>query len=139
MDRAHHLQFCKQCKLRNFDRSKGIVCSLTREHADFFDTCESYEVDEIEAKNIKRKKEEEILDKVPISGKKTNMGIIGGILAIVGAVVWFFAGLAANRIFFYPFLLVVYGVISIVNGINTRNKAAKQKYYEDVLDDTNFD
>jgi hypothetical protein len=48
----------------------------------------------------------------------TNSGIIGGILMIVIAVVWFVVGyFAADRIFFYPPILFVIGLLSIVKGL----------------------
>ncbi len=137
MDRAYRLQYCKQCNLRNFNREKGVVCSLTGEHATFDATCESFDRDEDEAKKIQLQKQQATQTQAS-SGSKTNMGIIGGSLAIVGAIVWFFGGLAINRIFFYPFFLVVYGIISIVKGVN-QMKAEKSKIvYNDILDDTEF-
>ncbi len=42
--------------------------------------------------------------------------IITGILMMVGAAVWFFLGLAANRIFIYPPILFVLGIAAVVRG-----------------------
>jgi hypothetical protein len=50
----------------------------------------------------------------------TNSGVVGGVLMIVIAVVWFGLGLLANRIFFYPPILAVIGIASIVKGIANR-------------------
>ncbi len=43
--------------------------------------------------------------------------MVAGILMMVGAAVWFFAGLAAGVIFFYPPVLFVLGIISFFKGL----------------------
>lgn len=47
-------------------------------------------------------------------------GIVGGAVIIVLAVAWFLIGLAAGRIYFYPPVLLIFGLISIVRGIFAR-------------------
>jgi hypothetical protein len=47
-----------------------------------------------------------------------NAGVIGGVLMILIAVVWFIAGLAGGIIFFYPPILLVIGIISIAKGLS---------------------
>jgi hypothetical protein len=47
----------------------------------------------------------------------TNAGVIGGLLMILIAVVWFVAGLAGGIIFFYPPILGVIGLIAIAKGL----------------------
>ncbi len=47
-----------------------------------------------------------------------NGGVIGGLLMILIAGVWFILGLGFGRIFFYPIFLVIAGVVSIVRGIS---------------------
>lgn len=44
-------------------------------------------------------------------------GVAVGILMIVIALAWFFAGLAADRIYFYPPVLLLLGIGSIIRGI----------------------
>ncbi len=44
-------------------------------------------------------------------------GVLVGLLAMLAAVVWFFAGLAAGYIFFYPPVLFVFGLIGVVRGL----------------------
>jgi hypothetical protein len=39
-----------------------------------------------------------------------------GLLMMLGAVVWFVLGLAADRIFFYPPILFILGIASVVKG-----------------------
>ena len=50
-------------------------------------------------------------------GKILNGGVIGGCLAMLLAVVWFFGGLAAGFIFFYPPVLFVIGLISCARAL----------------------
>jgi hypothetical protein len=46
-----------------------------------------------------------------------NGGVAGGVLAMVIAVVWFIAGLAADRIFFYPPILFIIGLCGFFKGL----------------------
>jgi hypothetical protein len=46
-----------------------------------------------------------------------NSGVIGGLLTMLIAIVWFVAGLAADRIFFYPPILLVFGLIATIKGL----------------------
>ncbi len=48
---------------------------------------------------------------------KTPYTITYGILMMVGAVVWFVAGLAGDVIFFYPPVMFVLGFIALVKGL----------------------
>ena len=52
----------------------------------------------------------------PIPAEATKGSIATGILMMVGAVVWFFAGLALNRVFFYPLIMFVIGFVTMVKG-----------------------
>ena len=45
-----------------------------------------------------------------------NSGVVGGILMILIAIVWFVGGLMAGYIFFYPPILAVIGFIAIIKG-----------------------
>lgn len=54
------------------------------------------------------------------SGISIHPQIIIGVLMMVGAVVWFFAGLAADRIFFYPPILFLLGIGAIIKGFTGR-------------------
>lgn len=45
-----------------------------------------------------------------------NAGVIGGLLMILIAVIWFVGGLMFGYIFFYPPILLVIGIIAIVKG-----------------------
>lgn len=50
------------------------------------------------------------------SGGSTDGSVVVGILMMVGAVVWFFGGLAFGYIFYYPPILFVLGLISTIKG-----------------------
>jgi hypothetical protein len=45
-----------------------------------------------------------------------NSGVVGGLLMILIAVVWFVVGLMGGYIFFYPPILAVIGIIAIIKG-----------------------
>ena len=46
-----------------------------------------------------------------------NAGVVGGILMMGIAVVWFIVGLAGGIIFFYPPILFVIGIIAFFKGL----------------------
>lgn len=46
-----------------------------------------------------------------------NPSVGGGLLAMVGAVVWFFGGLAFGIVFWYPPVLFVLGLIAFIRGL----------------------
>ncbi len=45
MDRKDQLKICQQCKHRKMDFSRGLLCGLTNEFADFEDSCSSFKED----------------------------------------------------------------------------------------------
>ncbi len=47
MTRTEQLKFCKKCTNQKFNPSKGIICSLTDDVADFTDSCENYQKNEL--------------------------------------------------------------------------------------------
>jgi predicted lipid-binding transport protein (Tim44 family) len=49
-----------------------------------------------------------------------NSGMVGGLLMMGIAVLWFFAGLAGGVIFIYPPVLFVIGVVSLLKGLFSR-------------------
>jgi hypothetical protein len=68
----------------------------------------------------KRKKEKERQPRVVFEEGwfgSINSGVLGGLLMVIIAIVWFFLGLMANRIFFYPPILLVIGIISMLKGL----------------------
>ena len=57
--------------------------------------------------------------------KALQWGMAGGLLMMVIAGVWFFAGLAFDRIFFYPPVLFLIGLYGVLKGLVTGNIAGK--------------
>ena len=72
MTREERIAICKTCENKRFNAEKGMVCSLTNEHADFLTTCADYVVSqeaiEQQKKDIahaeKVKKGKQILKKI---------------------------------------------------------------------------
>jgi hypothetical protein len=51
-----------------------------------------------------------------------NAGVLGGLAAMVGAVIWFVVGLLNDWIFFYPPVLFVLGMVAMIKGIMNKNE-----------------
>lgn len=51
------------------------------------------------------------------SGITISSGVIGSALLMIGAIVWFVLGLAADRIFFYPPIMFIGGLIGLIRGL----------------------
>lgn len=54
-------------------------------------------------------------------GSVMNNSVLGGIAMMVGAIVWFVAGLGLGIIFFYPPILFFFGLMSLVRGLVSSN------------------
>ncbi|MCP4148350.1 MAG: hypothetical protein GY757_11420 [bacterium] len=59
-------------------------------------------------------------------------GVFGGIAMMVIAALWFFGGMAAGYIFYYPPILFVFGLYGFIKGLATGNLAGKKD--EDDID-----
>ena len=133
MDRAHQLSFCKQCKLRDFSKDQGIICSLTEAKATFEDECPDYQVDQAMMERNKEMEREylesqQASDSLGLNVFGIKNQILAGSIAIIGAIVWFVAGLFADRIFFYPPILFILGLVTLIQGIiKSQNKAKLKK------------
>ncbi|MEM7475541.1 MAG: hypothetical protein AAF483_11175 [Planctomycetota bacterium] len=46
-----------------------------------------------------------------------NGSAVGGLLAMIGAVVWFVVGYMAGYIFFYPPILFIIGLVGFIRGL----------------------
>ena len=118
------LAYCKTCQNRKFDMNTGIVCGLTDQKPQFEDKCADYNIDEAEVKLQLEKQEIQQREEQGGSSyaqaaeqRSPAANILIGMLMIIGAVVWLFLGLQADRIFFYPFALIIGGIITIFKGI----------------------
>ncbi|MDO7135592.1 hypothetical protein [Algibacter lectus] len=68
MNREYHLSFCKICNNRKNNLSKGLVCSLTNDVADFTESCLTFELDSSELQKFKKRFEDEVNDKYATNG-----------------------------------------------------------------------
>lgn len=55
------------------------------------------------------------------------MGVVGGLLMMAIAVVWFVGGLMAGWIFFYPPILFIIGLIALFKGMLDGNVAGNRR------------
>ena len=139
MDRAARVKICEKCLKRDYSAKKGIVCSLTGEHAAFEVTCPDYAEDEKEVASIKayqdaQKNDQFSSEPFRMEKKALSSGILGGSIAMVIAVVWFFTALSFDRIFFYPPVLFIIGLIGVIKGIADKNKEMKKQKEDSILD-----
>lgn len=124
------LKFCRVCLNRKFDMNVGVICSLTSAKPTFEGTCPTFKADEAEATRLagveRAAAESEEGGTFAPEKKGIKAGVLGGVVMMVIAAVWFFAGLAADRIFFYPPVLFVIGVYALIKGISDGNVAGKR-------------
>ncbi len=53
--------------------------------------------------------------------KGIQKGVLGGVVMIAIAAIWFFVGYAAGHIYFYPPILFIIGVYAVIKGLTTGN------------------
>jgi hypothetical protein len=77
-----------------------------------------YSADDEEDRPRKRKKRIRDDDEPPARGGGISIsgGMIGGLVMMGLAVVWFVLGWQAGRIFFYPPILFIFGLIAVIKG-----------------------
>jgi hypothetical protein len=68
-------------------------------------------------KKLRPKKEEKKRDHFAMEKGVLNGGVAMGLLAMVGAVVWFVVGLMNDFLFYYPPVLFVLGLIGFIKGL----------------------
>ncbi|MDN5203791.1 hypothetical protein QQ008_20540 [Fulvivirgaceae bacterium BMA10] len=117
------LKFCRTCQKRQLDPQRGIVCSLTNEKPTFTDNCPNYQIDSSEAQRLASVEQEAIAaekesnDFFSPEKKGIKMGVVGGVIMMIIALVWFFLGWQAGYIYFYPPVLFVIGIYAFFRGI----------------------
>ena len=141
MERADRVAFCERCIKREFSPQKGIICSLTMEQADFQGNCKGYSED-IEEAGILDQKREELANQVVqqeslgLTALGISNGITAGFMTMFLAIAWFAIGyFYMDRIFFYPPILFVIGIITAIRGVNKKKRKKVVKNNEDLLDD----
>ena len=135
--REEYVAICQTCLKGRFNSKKGLICSLTGEHAAFqTEECPDYEVQESAKRRqeaAERRKIEEMEDRKGIFSGKA--GIIGGIIMIILGIAWIAVGLIfIDRFFFYPIALIIAGIISINKGVQ-KKAAENQQERSTVIDD----
>ncbi len=131
MNREDRLKYCKICTKRLFISEKGIVCSLTNEHASFNKYCKEFKEDLIlksvlEKQRIENEKEEIEEESLGLSSLGIKNGVLAGQIAIIGAILWLIIGVIyLDRIFFYPFALIAIGIVAWNKGTKRRKKEQK--------------
>jgi hypothetical protein len=56
-----------------------------------------------------------------------NMGVVGGILMMVGSVVWFAVAYSQGYFFPYTLVLFVLGIVAVIKGIIDGNMAGNRR------------
>ena len=69
------------------------------------------------AKPIKQKKRKPSKVATFFASRLTSGKFLGGLASLIGGGVWLVLGLMANRIFFYPIILIVGGLLSVLTGL----------------------
>ncbi len=64
MNREKQLEYCKKCIKQEFDMKQGIICSLTKQKANFEIECNDFEIDKSKIEAIKEKKANEQKSKI---------------------------------------------------------------------------
>lgn len=146
MNREHQLSFCRKCSKQSFSLKNGIVCSLTDLPATFLDSCSDYEQDkEATAKEANRQEQRKSLatseETMGLNRIGIKSGVTAGLILIFAGLLWFLIGVfALDRLFLYPFVLIVLGIIAMVRGSkNSGNSKARKKAVRDTLDSDELD
>jgi len=132
MTTSERLRYCKVCSQRKMDIQTGIYCGLTGQKPAFEGKCEKMIVDQAElrkekARLLARQQHEEKANSYFAPERKgMKKGVLGGFIMILIAVIWFFGGLAIDRIFFYPPVLLIIGIVAIIKGAAERNFAGEK-------------
>lgn len=142
LTREEYVAICETCLKRKNSFKAGIVCGLTDAHANFVNTCPDFEKDQLAVDRIERMKKEEAtpaFNSQPFSTEKKMLssGILGGILMVAGGIIWIIVGLAVNRIFFYPFFLIIAGIVVIIKGLAQKANEIQKPDTSNILDDKN--
>jgi len=131
MTRRDQLEFCKICLNRTFSPKQGIICKLTDDVAKFKYSCKDYKKDSVAILQEQNYREEARLRSYPkdftfgLEQYGLRNGIITGILLLAFGFTWLRIGLNYNKVFWYPFILIIGGVITFIHG--TVNSIIRKK------------
>lgn len=124
------LQFCRICTKRTMDFNVGVLCGLTQAKPAWEEKCNDFNYDEPEANRLANLQkaadsEEEYQGSFGLEKKGMSKGVLGGIIMMAIALVWFVGGWIMGIIFFYPPILFVIGLVAFIKGAVTGNIAGK--------------
>ena len=134
------LETCLHCMNKKFDLKRGVVCNLTDAKPDWDFSCDKYDRNDGLYRNhlIQKEKENKLEAESATLGFSQvgiKSGIVAGMIVMVLSIVWLLVGLSFNWIFYYPFILFIFGAIAFVRGIIKRKKRkAKTKSSVEILD-----
>ena len=131
MNLDERLKFCRICENRKMNPAIGLVCGLTNEKPAFEGNCPDFKLDQKEADSLVHlekevKAEEEASAPFAREKQMTKMGVLGGVVMIVIAIVWFLLGLSYGYVYFYPFILLAIGLYALIKGL-MKGKLAEDK------------
>jgi hypothetical protein len=121
------LKYCRICENRKMNAAIGLVCGLTNEKPAFDVSCPDFKIDQPEAdRMVKLEREAKEQDETStgffgVEKRAIKKGVWGGVAMIAIAVVWFFGGLLAGYLFYYPPVLLGFGVYAIIKGLRKQS------------------
>ena len=128
--RKEYIAICQQCEKSTFNSKKGVVCSLTQEHADFDTECKDFKLDEISVKRAKRvddymnDNDRDSFDSVDSNHRAT---LKSGISFLVIGYVLLFLGASIGLVMLLSIILALTGKIFIVIAIVGKLNDSKKK------------
>ena len=132
------MKFCTNCTKRQFNPQKGLVCSLTEEHADFDIECEHFIENTEMLRDQKLRKElrdaqSKSSDLFGLAKYGIKSELLGGIIFLVAGLAWLIGGWVNGIIFFYPFYMILLGVVLTIVGIVKKTKRPERSKQERIL------
>ena len=128
--------FCRKCTYYDFSFDWGIICKITNQKPYYQDKCPNFIRDSKreqeliqDQKRIRDFKARDSNKFFTLEKKGIEKGILGGVIMMGIALIWFFAGIAGGYIFFYTPILFIIGVYAFVKGLKRGNLAGKSKHY----------
>jgi hypothetical protein len=142
--REEYLDVCKVCTKRSFDMKKGLICSLTKEHANYNESdCPDFDYDSVAAdkkavSDALRKADEENSATFGLAQFGIKNQIVAGLIISGLSLTWLIIGLSYGWIFYYPIIILIIGIVVMIRGFIVEGKKLKAKKEEpsnDILDD----
>lgn len=137
-------QICTYCTKKGFNKSIGMVCTLTQEKPNVINTCPDYELDvQLKKREDLREAEQGEKKLMKDTGGLAEYGIkdpvIAGILltAFFGTMLYFQLNMQVIAVYIFIACFIGFsgGIIILINGIVKKRKAKRLKNtFNDTLD-----